>query len=191
MKTLNKILAIVFIMFLINFGCESCSSIAVKPFPEYKGVDPRVQSIVKEYKELAKIQGIVFKNEVTIGFKKINDGNTIGICTEDLRFHEIDIDESWWDRSTQISHETLLKHELDHCYCKREHDWAKDRYYPESAEEIFEQMMNSLRKGKTPPGWYDDGCPTSIMSPIILDDKCIIVHHSQYDIEMFERCDPY
>ena len=181
-------LAIVFIMFLINFGCESCSFIKIKPHPEYKGVDPRVQPIVNEFKELAKIQGITFNDEVTIGFKRINSGDTIGICTQGLGFHEIDIDEDWWNMSTKISHMSLLYHELSHCYCEREHDWGTGTAYPEIAKERFEEVIDSLRKGETPPGRYEDGCPLSILYPIVLDNQCFIGHYSDYVIEMFNRC---
>ena len=184
-------LALVFIAFLVNFSCQSCATIDIKQFPEYKGVDPRAASFVKEYKELAKIQGITFKNDVTIGFKKINSGNVIGICTRAPGWREIDLDLDFWASSTQISRMSLVYHELSHCYCGREHDWGTGKPYPETSADRAKEVLDALAKNKIPPGRYEDGCPLSFLYPVILDDNCVLAHYDDYIKEMFNRCEPY
>ena len=184
-------LAFVFIAVLVNFSCQSCSSIGIKPFPEYKGVDPRAESIVKEYKELARIQGIVFKNEVTVGFKTINRGTVIGICTRAPFWHEVDLDLDFWNSATQTSRLALVLHELSHCYCERGHDWGNAHDYPETSSERLKEILDSLAEGKVPPGRYDDNCPQSLMFPEILTDGCVKAHYGDYSKEIFDRCEPY
>ena len=151
--------------------------------PEYKGVDPKVEHFVKEYKELAEMNGITFKHEVTIGFKKL-DQTTIGLTSYGWGWREIDIDERWWDNATEISKDALIFHELTHAFCYRGHDFGPGIKYPEYSD----------WKGKEPTiGHYQDGsfCPLSLMYPVVLDDFCMLTHFGDYMTEMFNRCQVY
>jgi len=191
MKHRFKALAIVFIAILPILGLTGCSEFPPKLAPEYKGVDPKAAKLIKEYKDLAKIQGIAFDKDVTVGFKEINNGNVIGLCTYGWGWREIDIDSDWWYRSSEISRLALILHEADHCYCGRKHDYGNGIMYPETKiQKIREDIEWSFTRGPR-AGRYEDGCPLSFMFPVILDDYCTTTHYSDYIIELFERCEPY
>jgi hypothetical protein len=170
----------------------SCGSVNLgKLRPEYEGVDPRVQPLVDEYKALAKMNGIRFYNKVSIGFKKINRGNTVGVCNYGSFFREIDVDIDFWLNSTNMSRLALVFHELSHCYCTRKHDYGKDKNYPETALERLERALIWKVQGGEKPGYWDDGCPKSLMYPVIPDDECLMKHYQEYVLEMFDRCKPW
>lgn len=180
MKTYFKRLLTVYIGFFLCLNLIRCASLE-KMSPEYNGVDPRMQHWVKEYKEIAQMQGITFKHEVTVGFKKLG-GSTVGLTTYGKKFREIDIDPDYFENSTEVRKETLIFHELTHGYCYRGHTWGDDQVYPEYLD----------WHGKKPTeGYYKDGCPLSLMFPVVLDDYCTLTHFGEYVVEMFHNCDPY
>lgn len=190
----NK-LAIVFIGFLLCLGGCSCSTGTVKKHPEHEGVDPKLQPYVKEYKELAKIQGITFKNDVTIGFKKLNSGSVVGLTTFNRLWREIGIDPEYFEASTNTRRVALLFHELGHSYCTRGHDFTdKDGNgidYPRDLSSLLEQAFAWRKRGGQKPGRYDDACPHSIMYPFVLEDDCMRAHYSDYVVELFTRCEAW
>lgn len=169
----------------IGVLATTCSTAPIKKHPEYKGIDPRFESLVKEYKEIAKIQKITFKNEVTIGFKKINEDDIVGLCNYGEDWREIDIDLLYWENTTNTTHLALLFHELTHCYCDRGHDYGKKKEYP-TPKEIRENEREQIRNL---PGYYEDGCPLSLMHPIVVEDECVTRHYDDYIHEMFDRCE--
>jgi hypothetical protein len=154
--------------------------------PRYKGVDPRVQSLVNQYKVLGASNGLFFTRDVTIGFTNIGKGPVIGVCYYGNKFREIDVDQYFWDNSTDLSRKAMLFHELTHCYCGRDHDYGFMKYYHAVLRLRMGTFMN-----KAKPGFMDDGCPLSIMNPYILDDYCMNIHYDSYIKEMFERCAPW
>lgn len=170
----------------------SCAHVKnTKLLPEYKGVDPKVRPIVDEYLWLSTQNNIVFTNIVTIGFKHINRGDIVGLTTYGSYFREIDIDIDYWNHSTKITKMTLLYHELSHAYCHRKHDYGKNLPYPEEEATIFANTWSWHFKELANPGYYTDGCPLSIMYPIILSNDCIKLHYNDYTKEMFDRCDRF
>jgi len=187
MRTKTKTLLLVFIGLFFCAKIMSCSSVHIKPAPEYKGVDPKLQSLVDEYKELAKFQNITFKHEVTMGFTDINNNNIIGLCTYGRGWREIDIDANYYNNATSISKLVLMFHELSHCYCGRDHDYGNGIKYKDASEmqkviTIFDTDMD---------GFYPDYCPLSLLYPIVVSNICLMRHYGDYIVEMFNRCNPY
>lgn len=183
------------IITIVLFMCVflgSCATSGFKFHPEYQGVDERATPFVNEYLKLAAINHIDFDDEVTLGFKSLNDGSTIGTCTYGWGWREIDLDIGYWNSATPTERLALTFHELTHCYCNRDHDWGEDKPYPSTAELRMEQANSWRKKGGPAPGRFtSDGCPTSFMYPIILDDDCVLHHYNHYVFEMFERCEPF
>lgn len=175
------------------FFITSCSTFfpGVKFRPEYQGVDPRVQGLVDEYIWLSKQNHIAFGKTVTVGFKKINRGNVIGVCTYGDDFREIDLDIDFWENTEPFERMALAYHELTHCYCTRDHDWAEGKEYPETEAKRIAEALEWRKKGGERPGRFEDGCPTSLMYPVIVEKDCVMSHYQHYVDEMFERCDPY
>jgi hypothetical protein len=187
-QTFFKIVKCLTVLVLLN----SCSNGQFVKFrPEYPGVDPKVQNIVDEYMYLSKQDHLEFYNTVTIGFKKLNSNDVIGVCTYGLGFREIDLDTTYWNESTNTSHMALLFHELTHCYCGRDHDYSDGIKYPKTEAARLVQALQWKIRGGERPGYWDDGCPISVMHPVILDDICMLSHYSEYTKEMFNRCQPW
>jgi hypothetical protein len=85
----------------------------------------------------------------------------------------------------------LLFHELTHCYCGRGHDFKKGKKYTEKRlAKVLEAAIFQIT-GQPQPGYYEDGCPVSVMYPSVLDDECSKRHYQEYVAEMFKRCKPW
>ena len=72
-------------------------------------------------------------------------------------------------------------HELGHAYCGRAHDWFGGKRYKDPED----------KKSKTKEGYYEDGCPLSLMHPTIVETDCFMAHYYEYVKEIFENCNPY
>lgn len=187
--------------FLVAFLCVSIVGSAVpmcdeysvsKPGPEYSGIEPEFIGYSKLYNTLASFHGLSFKNTVTIGFSTIKPKNKdvsyIGYCSYGKNFREIDVDQGYWEKASELTRRSLIFHELTHCYCTRGHDWGEDKQYPEVGT-IQEKVQRAFWIFL--PGVMSDGCPKSLMFPHVLGDMCAAKHWPMYEREMFDRCDPY
>lgn len=186
-----KALLIGFIAIFVSTASCSCSGIPVKPWPEHVGVDFRLRKLVKEFKWLSAQRGITFTDTVTIGFKKIKAQDVVGICTYAPGWREIDIDIDYWNNSNDSKRMALVFHELTHCYCTRAHDYAEGELYPDTLTERIARALQWKIEGGPRPGYFDDGCPTSLMYPVVVDTDCFRSHYQEYVDEMLNRCDPW
>lgn len=187
-------------LFLLIALLCSCSSlkkdnnILIKEKPEYTGVDRLIKPYVDEYMELSSRNNIVFDNKVTVGFKNIGHGAVIGLCNKNEDFREVDLDINFFMTASELRKKALIFHELTHCYCGRGHDYDAEKPYSENP---FALMIQSIGNNipwtlkRSNPGYFEDGCATSIMHPFIQDDPCLEKHWDHYIKEMFNRCEPY
>lgn len=168
---------------------RQCSDgIREKKEPEYHGVDPEVQPVLDQFLRISSENNIVFNNRVTIGLKNINEGGAVGICNYGKGWREIDVDRSYWESASEATQYALLFHELTHCYCGRDHDFADGKPY-KTVKELKEENQNGEKHSGG--GFYKDNCPTSLMYPIVVDDECLLLHYDDYKKEMLERCEPF
>lgn len=170
----------------------SCGAPQPKANPEHVGVHPELQYYVDEFKELAAQRGIFFKREVTVGFQTIKPGSvtsTIGVCTYGPKWREIDIDTKFWSEEGELRKKTLVFHELVHCYCTRSHTYGEkaDQQYLNA---LFQKLFGKLNV-QVKEGFLEDGCPSTIMYPLIVSDQCIWTHYDYYIEEMFNQCRPW
>lgn len=177
------------VILLALFNCSAPDTIKIRP--EYPGVDSHVKELVDEYLSLSRQNHIRFDKKVTVGFKSIKQGTVIGYCTYGGYFREIDLDVNYWNDSTSISRMSLVYHELAHCYCGRNHDFGPNLNYPENSLDKLRKAMQWTFEHGPLPGYFKDGCPTSLMFPVAVDDWCVVRHYSEYIVEMFERCKPW
>ena len=77
------------------------------------------------------------------------DPNIVGYCT--IAKQEISIQFAYWKATTPTMRELLIFHELGHCDMGQEHRDAK----------------------------FADGCPASIMSTVLMNEKCYKLHKPQ------------
>ena len=191
---MKKILLAILIIFAFKSVGESLTNpsppVARKEVPTYRGVNPKLGKFVKEYLKLAKKHDIKFTNSVSVGMTTINRGNIIGLCTYGKNFREIDIDQPFFDKSSDLTREILIFHELTHCYCDRDHDFGLNQPY---TYPLLRNFFHSFYKEPfwKNPGFYADECPISIMYPAILRERCAEEHFDAYLEEMFDRCNPY
>lgn len=158
----------------------------MKIFPEFKGIHADLQPYHDRWIKLAKEHKLSFKRKVSIGFKKIDDKSTIGRCWYLFNRREIEVDPRFWDYASEAGREALMYHELTHCFCGRDHDYGKKKSYPENSLESKVCTVESDH-----PGFFEDGCPLSMMHPRILDEMCYLSHYQHYIDEMFERCETW
>lgn len=199
------VLSFTLFLLLVTFisCCAPIKDELSKSHPEYSNIitDSDVKSIKKSFLEEASRQGIKFTNDVTIGFKKFNtkdpgQRNIIGLCVYGDGWREIDLNIVYWKNTNFVVKEALLFHELSHAFCDRDHDYGKDRFYPSPRPSILEKIMNIMIQKVVlspikPDGYFEDGCPISLMHPVIPSEKCIIDHRDHYKIEIFDRCIPF
>lgn len=177
----------------------SCAKPEIKPYIKRAPVftseikDPYVIAILNEYKRLAALKGIKFTNNVTIGFSDEKRDKVIGVCFYGDGFREIELSREYWNRATFLGKVALELHELNHCYCDRDHDYGKDKFYPDDSIKSFldwliKKPQQLLRNND---GYFEDTCPLSIMQPVMLSDSCFFKHYVHYINEMFDRCYAY
>lgn len=192
--TIKAFIFVVSLSLLISGACSCTSALKkAKPKAEYIGVDVNAQPYVDEFMELSRRNNITFKRSVSIGFKQINQGKVIGLCTYAKSFREIDLDIGYWQRATEKERKALMFHELVHCYCERGHDFADKQDYPESfLKSIYISVGQNIPWClKKLPGYFDDHCPLTIMHPTLTDRSCLETHWEHYLKEMFDRCEPF
>jgi hypothetical protein len=168
-----------------------------KSAPDHIGIAPDLIKYQVSYGTLALLHGINFRRAITIGFSKIKlkkgKKHVIGLCTYGKNFREIDIDLEFWATASEKSRRSLIYHEMTHCYCTRDHDWGSGIRYPDDQSTIS-MLIDKIEIHlihKPVEGFYKDGCPLSIMHPVIVDDDCADNHWADYEQEMLNRCIPY
>ena len=185
---MNIRLSSIILMGIMAFACTTLN-IQSGPAPSTH-VDPKLEPLAKEYRDLAEIAKIKFTHTIGADFKRMEEPNVIGVCYSSPGYRQIEIDTLFWSQADSYQRMALMYHELTHCYCGRNHDY-KGRDYPDNATIYISEASLAEDKKKPIPLYYDDGCPRSIMHPYIVPTHCMKVHYSEYITEMFERCVPY
>lgn len=185
----------ILVSFLVAISVSKNQGYPTKLVPSYgpKIENREVKVITDEYFKLSARNHIKFDKNVSIGFSKITKESVIGFCSYRPGFREIDLDGEYWDSAKWLTKVALLYHEMTHCYCGRNHDFGLGTMYPDGSLRwlidnlLARQPLTPLK----PPGYLEDGCPQSIMHPIIIENSCFKKHYSYYVEEMFSRCEPY
>lgn len=174
----------VIIAFFIG-GVASCAITlnGLRLTPQFKGIDSKADPYVQWWLMLAKDHGLKFDGMVTVGFNTIRDNKIVAQCQYGDGFREITIDPTYWSHFTRVSRMTTIFHELGHCLCNRVHDYGNGTEYGKGDE----SKKDPARKD----GFFSDGCPISVMYPIIVEDRCFLSHYTDYVNEIFQRCNPY
>lgn len=98
--------------------------------------------------------GYRIKN-IHAGFEQL-EGTTIGEC----RYEEppvIAIDPDYWNKASDEKRESLIFHELGHCFLGLDHN-----------DKVF-----------------GDGCAKSIMNSFEISDECYWLHREEYMVDLF------
>jgi hypothetical protein len=140
-----------------------------------------IKEFVEDYKKLMK--GIV--DEKAIDSVKITitdlEHPIVGLCWYNENPRRIQLDAKSWKSYDYAKKEALILHELGHCVCNLGHVHFMGIYDTKSkAPERSEDRLNS--------GFLEDGCPTSLMHPIVLNSECYTKHRAHYRYELHLRC---
>lgn len=181
---MNKINVLILILLF-----QSCSFASIRVSAKKSGVDPEFNDYVKSYKLI-----IEYKNKSTniesyrnrINRLSMNFSNlkapVIGRCFWLLNGeYEIEIDKQWWENAGFLSKEFLAYHELEHCIRHRMHTHPReDGDFLSFLQELF-QKLGIIKKR----GFFEDGCPDSIMYPHVNGEYCYYLHYDSYIKEMY------
>jgi hypothetical protein len=179
-----------FLVAVTFFFGLSCTTVNINHAPKKSDfVDPQVEKYVSEFKELAEIMSIRFTRNIGVAFTKVEEPNVIGLCYYMGTYRQIELDTVFWKFADSYQRLALIYHELTHCYCSRKHDFDGKKYA--DTEEEKKQERENFKKTGERPGYFDDGCPRSIMHPTIVDSFCMQYHYGDYIMEMFDRCRAY
>ena len=174
------------ICLLIFISSQYCCGFRERP--DFEGVDPRTTTYVDEFYRQADLRDIRFQHKISIGFQKLKDDNELAECREYKTFKEIVINSNRWNRLDEITRLMTLFHELGHYSCGRDHDFNGLRY-PEIKDLMAPEVLPHRKNHRL--GYFLDGCPQSLMYPIIVDDTCSMPHYQEYLEELFRNCKPY
>lgn len=191
---MKRLLLFIFLAFLCSCAQPKPKD-DVKKEPQFSTeiTDPELKVISEEFFHISRHKDLVFSKKVSMGFSDIERGSVIGTCTFGNGFREIDLDKEFWARASWASKVALVYHEMTHCYCERGHDFDEGVLYPDNSIKFFlDRILNGAPfTPLRPEGYLEDGCPKSIMYPIIVDPFCFERHYKYYVQEMFNRCDPW
>jgi hypothetical protein len=150
---------------------------------------------LNEYLELSKRNHLDITRKITMDFGPFNQKRVIGTCysgeiddnAQQTSYREIQIDPIFFKATDKLSKKFLLFHELSHCLCNRDHTYFHGKKY--TSPEL-KSILKLLRSGQDidSDGYYGDGCPVSIMAPVLPYYYCLNKYQDLYEREMFEDC---
>ena len=177
---MKKIINLITI-FLLFYSCST-----LRFARKHDGIDYRVKPYIDHFVKSSNGK-MTYEDleDVSIGFVDYTEGErNAAVCWPLGYLTEIDISRRWWfDMSSSLQKMELIYHELGHCVINRVHTKSKygEDYVTRFENYLFElgilKELNDLK----------DGCPSSIMNPIVLDERCIIKHYNYYVDEFFNK----
>jgi len=159
---------------LLAEGCSSLGRVA----PLHSGVWPEFKPYLDEFVAAAKAEGVDVSwraRALVVHRAGKLMGPTVATCYVTLvGGNEIELDGSLWDRISASKRMDISFHELGHCLLGRMHTYEGGRY-PKGT-------LSNMGRG---PGYLADGCPQSIMHPVVLEPDCVVTHWQGYVKELF------
>ena len=175
----------IFILILILFS-TSCSS-NTKNISSYR-IDPEFNPYIDEYKNIINSKFTDNKelydyrlDKLKINFAKLDD-KVMGECSWNFFVdRSIEINKKHWQNATFIGKKFLIYHELEHCVRYRSHTHTKKENtdFWDYIEELAQKLGIIDKKG-----FFEDGCPDSIMYPYDTSEYCNEAHYNEYIEEM-------
>lgn len=170
----NKLNLVAFLFLWIS--TSSCAEFSLTK--KFTGIDEEIKPYVDEYVFVS--QGKVEKKDLknlTMGFfEPAKDSNTIGICN--YLTYEISIKQSFWKTAGHLDRMEIVFHELGHCVKRRQHTSTKGSFWHDLMFDLgLFNAQENLR----------DGCPSSIMHPVVIGWYCFNKHYNYYLDELFLR----
>lgn len=167
------------LLILLSFSlfCSSYDGIKTKFFNESKDIDRPFSEYVDDFTDLTYpfYQKDALKT-LKISEQTIKDGKIVGVCKIYTNQKvEIVVDSNFWKNSGSERREILMLHELTHCLCKVGHEHDEGEYEEDS--------LKDLRHG-----FLEDGCPASLMYPVVVPVECFQKHKDHYRYEVRLRC---
>ena len=178
---------LLFVLFTTN-GCTS--TISLEPV-----VNPVVDENLQVYLDgfVSESKGLIKKEDVqriSLGFKKYkknkdDDLYVVGTCY--WYSGEITINEEWWKYAFPLERKEVVYHELGHCVLFREHtESTETKGFWAWIERVLFKIGILEQKG-----YFEDGCPMSMMHPRTIDSGCMTTHYVGYIDELYKNSGLY
>jgi len=120
------------------------------------------------------------------------EGGSIGTCNFPFlgKAGAIRIDPKFWGQATDWQKKGLMWHELGHCACTLGHTVELSEL---EAGNWFLRLLErwGLRTKRQDHLYLADGCPKSLMFPLIPSDSCLQKHWDLYETEIAQQCRPF
>ena len=113
---------------LICIGISCCQENSLFDFEndKYPGVDESLWPFFENFELEGAKRGLsidLVSSQSMAKIHEIHEGNVAGVCSYGISDPgEVTIDRSFWNRSTWLSREMIVFHELGHCYLERDHN---------------------------------------------------------------------
>lgn len=112
--------------------------------------------------------------------KTPNESRLIGLCWP--RSGIIHLDSNYWNNSGKLEKESLIFHEIAHCACNGlDHEHEGGLYDPYAG-------VPKNKSERVKGGFYEDGCPKSLMYPKLLSNECYKFRRTEYIEELKRAC---
>lgn len=127
MKTIAFSISAVCILFLSS----SCERELELFSPQYSNVDQALWKYYEDFEKEAELRGFSFdlnNLEVSGEISQIHDSGVAGTCQFGSAINNhVTIDQTFWNRSSELSREFVVFHELGHCALLRGHDESSNQ----------------------------------------------------------------
>ena len=148
------------------------------------GIDPEFKPYIEEYRSIIGRKKYQYSfSRLTVVFAEL-EPDVAGRCWwVSLSGKKIEINIHWWrnPNSSQISKRLVVYHELEHCIRYRMHTNKATEIHDLSS--FFDEIGYLL--GLIPkPGFFEDGCPVSLMNSQIAGSACQEKYYNVWIKEM-------
>ncbi len=120
----SKILALSTIIILSSCYSDNQEFVQQESI-QYDGVDRSLWSFFSRFEEEAQLRGLSYDlNDLGITgvIESIPEDGVAGTCEYGRHIHHVTVDRNFWNRSSEVSREFVVFHELGHCVLGRGHE---------------------------------------------------------------------
>jgi hypothetical protein len=177
----NKKLSAGLILFSLIVGCCSTTPSSIDNDEHNVEFSKYLESFKKDMGSRVKTSDLK-KTSIRFGNLKSPE---VGLCAYiPIWGHSvITIDRNTWLKYSELERMDLIYHELGHCVCGLGHGWEFGAY-PEA------RLENIITSYSCDDGFFEDGCPMSLMYPYIMNKDCTKKHWADYTKDLYNRCRP-
>ena len=146
-------------------------------------------------RESGKVTATEIKDMVPMGFANLGwqpvKGGTIGMCYYPAFGNKgkIEVDTSFWVQASETKRRGLMWHEFGHCVCGLGHTVEIGQLEPNWFIKFLHRL--GIKTARNRDFYLEDGCPTSLMHPLLPSEECLDKHWDRYKSQIIKSCRPF